>query len=261
MDYDYLPASDGNGDAALMHIMANRLTGSTSLQVDTTTHVPTKFLATAGTLLSTGFMDPATVTNFKGHTVDATHVAIDAFEPGTTDNGNTSSQVVIIKPTTGWANRVASFIKNATGLGTPENHTVAALTASSIHNTGNTQTDGNTTVNGNIVILGTSRLATASVATVDGSGNITPSKQIFEVTALDAAATIKPPNWGALDGMTGELQVKDNGTSHNITWDPAFVPIGVTLPTTTTAGKYMYVSYRYNGADSKYHVLGIARQS
>jgi hypothetical protein len=126
-DYDYLPVSDGTNDAALMHITAVRAIGSTTIAVDTVRGVPAKFIGTSGTLLSTGLIDPSTVTNFKGHTA-AGALQIDAFEPGSTDKGNTASQVVIIKPNTGWANRVASFIQNATGFGTPESHHVSALT-------------------------------------------------------------------------------------------------------------------------------------
>jgi hypothetical protein len=130
-DYDYLKASDGTGDAALIHVSAVRAVGSTVLTVDSVAAVPTKFIATSGTLLSTGLLDPTTMTNFKGR-VTGTTLTIDGFEPGTPDIGNTQGQVVIIKPTTGWANRVAQFIQNATGFGTPEPHTVSTLTASGL---------------------------------------------------------------------------------------------------------------------------------
>ena len=126
-DYDYLPASDGTGDASLMHVTATRLIGGTTLTVDTVAGVPAKFIGTTGNLLSTGFIDPATKIDFKGH-IDTGHIVIDGFEPGSADAGNTIGQVVVVKPNTGWANRVANFIKNATGYGTPEDHIVANLT-------------------------------------------------------------------------------------------------------------------------------------
>lgn len=129
-DYNYLSASNGSGDAPLMHITANRLVGATTIAVDSVTNVPTDFIATSGTLLSTGFIDPTTKTDFKGH-VSAGNLIIDAFEPGSTDNGNTSGQVVVIKPSTGWANRVAQHIQNVTGFGTPE-----ALYATTLSSTG-----------------------------------------------------------------------------------------------------------------------------
>lgn len=131
MNYDFLPVSNGSGDAALMHVTATRLTGATTIAVDSVANVPTKFIGTYGTLGADGFITAASKRDFRGHTSGA-DLIIDAFEPGSVDAGNTIGQIVIIKPTTGWANRVANFIKNMTGLGTPEDITVDALTATSI---------------------------------------------------------------------------------------------------------------------------------
>jgi hypothetical protein len=115
-------------------------------------------------------------------------------------------------------------------------------------------------VTGNIDISGTSRLVPATTATVDGSGNITPTKQEFSVTALGAAAQILAPTWSPADMMTGMLKIKDDGTGRALTWAAGWVEIGATKPSTTVAGKWLYVSYKYNAADSKFHILGIARQ-
>lgn len=131
MNYDHLPVSNGNGDAALMNITAVRLTGATTIAVDTVANVPAKFIGTYGTLGADGFITAASKRDFRGSVSGAT-LTINAFEPGSVDAGNTIGQVVVIKPTTGWGNRVASFIKNMTGLGVPENVTVAGLTATTI---------------------------------------------------------------------------------------------------------------------------------
>ena len=50
MDNSYLQVSDGNGDAALMHVEADRSPGSSTLNVDAITNVPAKFIATTGKL-------------------------------------------------------------------------------------------------------------------------------------------------------------------------------------------------------------------
>lgn len=126
-NYDFLSVSDGTGDSSLMHITAARAVGATTITVDTISRVAAKFIGTSGTLLPSGLLDPATVTNFRGH-IAASALQIDAFEPGSTDVGNTVGQVVIVKPNTGWANRVATFIQNASGNGTPESLTANALT-------------------------------------------------------------------------------------------------------------------------------------
>jgi hypothetical protein len=131
MNYDFLKASNGSGDAALMHVQTLRLAGSATIDVDTIVNVPTKFIGTWGTLLSNGLIDGATKRDFRGH-VSGSDLVIDAMEPGSTDGGNTVGQVVVVKPTTGWTNRVAGFIMNAKNLGTPEALYVSDLTAGNI---------------------------------------------------------------------------------------------------------------------------------
>lgn len=261
-----MQGSDGTGDAPLMHVSANRSVGSSTLTVDTITKVPAKFIGSVGTPLPSGLLDSTTVTNFKGH-INSGALQIDAYEPGSTDVGNVAGQIVLIKPTTGWANRVAKFMMNYSGLGTVQNAFVAALSAASAAISGNltvggSQTvTGNSTVGGNITITGTSQLVAASVATSDGSNNLTPTKQVFNVTALNHDATILTPTYALVDGMSGELQIKDDGNVRNLTWPSGWLPIGLTLPTATSAGKYMYIGYRYNAADTKFHVRSVARQS
>lgn len=257
-DYNYLPASNGSGDASLMTLQSNRSIGSTTYAVDTVVNVPTDFLATCGTLLSTGFIDPSTKTDFKGHLGTGNQLIIDAFEPGSTDAGNTSGQVIVIKPNTGWANRVADFIMNMTGHGTPENVTVADVTATDV-STGTLEASGQSTFNGAVEVVGISYMLAQSTASIDGSGNITPASQVYRVTALAAAATIQVPSYTAEDGMTGELRIFDDGTARALTWAAGWKAIGVTLPTTTTVGQYIYISYEYSAADTKWHVLSVAR--
>jgi hypothetical protein len=111
-DTDYLAASDGTGDAALMHVSTPRTAGATIIQVDTVAGVPAFFIGTWGTLLSTGFIDPATKRDFFGH-VNAGTLVIDKMAPGNTDGGNTTGQVVVIKPSTPTQNLVGNFVKTA----------------------------------------------------------------------------------------------------------------------------------------------------
>lgn len=113
-DSSYLLASDGTGDASLMHITANRSVASTVIAVDTVVGVPAKFIGTAGTVLPSGLLNPTTVTNFYGQ-VSGANLQIDGFLPGNTDVGNTIGQIVVIKPSTDWANMVANHILTPTG--------------------------------------------------------------------------------------------------------------------------------------------------
>jgi len=114
LDQTYLQVSDGNGDASLMHITGTRLIGSTVINVDTVVNVPSKFIATSGTPNIDGFIDPTTVTNFYGH-VDGSTLVIEGFCAGSTDTGNTTAQVVIIKPNTEWANLLVNTVNNSDG--------------------------------------------------------------------------------------------------------------------------------------------------
>ena len=264
MDYDYLDASNGSGDAALMHLTADRLVGSTVLQVDSVSNVPAKFIGTVGTLLASGFLDPTNKTDFKGH-VSGTDLAIDAYEPGSSDIGNTEGQVVIIKPNTGWANRVAKFIKNMTNLGTPEDVTAAAVTADSVTTTGdssvggNQTVTGNNTVDGNQYIAGTSHVGAASVAS---AATITPSAQIYSVTALAVAATIAAPSFASADGIAVLIRIKDDGTARALTFAADYTNMsGLDTPTTTVAGKLLTIGAIYNSATSKWEIQGINQQA
>ena len=110
MDYDDLKASDGTGNAALATVQSARSIGGTILDVDTVDNWPTNFIAVVGTLKASGFLDPATITEFQGH-LNGGDIEIDAFEPGHTDNGNAADQVVVIKPTTGWPNYMVQLAK------------------------------------------------------------------------------------------------------------------------------------------------------
>jgi hypothetical protein len=112
MDYSFLSASDGAGDAVLMHITAPRLTGATTLLVDSHANWPAKFIATAGTLTASGYIDPATKVEFKGH-LSSGNVIIDSFEPGFADTGNTEGQVVALRPATGLINDLVGLARVA----------------------------------------------------------------------------------------------------------------------------------------------------
>jgi hypothetical protein len=259
-DYDYLPASNGSGDATLMHIMAARTIGATTIQVDSITNVPSKFIGTYGTLLASGLIDPTTKRDFKGHTIDATHVGIDAFEPGSTDAGNLATgQVIVIKPNTGFANRIATFIKNATNFGTPENIWVAILTAASAVISGTLSVGSDLTVTGNTVFTGTARITAASTAS---GSTITPTKQVYTVTALAANATIAVPSFTAADGMSLLLRIKDNGTARTLTFNSGYTNVsGLATPTTTVISKLLTIGAVYNSATSKWEIQGINQEA
>ena len=110
----YIPASDGSGDASLMTITQVRTAPATSITVNTVAGVPRKFFGTMGTPHT--FNDPvtgetitiiseATAVNFAGH-IDSGKVEIDAIAPGETDIGSKVGDIIVIRPTTQWANNL-----------------------------------------------------------------------------------------------------------------------------------------------------------
>lgn len=115
-DYKYLKASDGTGEAALAHVTLARSVAGTTLEVDSVDNWPDEFICTTGELLPSGLLDPATMTQFRGH-LNSGDIIIDSFEPGYADNGNTTDEIAIIKQTSGWADLVAEYARVATPSG------------------------------------------------------------------------------------------------------------------------------------------------
>lgn len=108
-NYDQIQASDGAGEPARATVLAPRTVGSTTITVNSTTNYPASgFIATTGTLLSTGKLDPTTAQVFYG-TASGTTITIVSFAPGYTDKGSSINDVVVLKPTTEWANQISNL--------------------------------------------------------------------------------------------------------------------------------------------------------
>lgn len=219
--YDYLQASDLTGDVPLIHVNVIRLTGSATLKVDSVDNLPAKFIATIGTLLASGFIDPATKINVLAH-LSGSDIIIDSYEPGSTDAGNTVGQVVVVKPTTGWADRVADFLQAA----------------------------ANSSLN---------RIVSSITSSATPAPNADTTNQ-FDITALAANATVAAPTGTPLDGQVLLFRIKDNGTARTLAWNAIYRELGVGLPSTTVLGKTLYLGFIYNAADTKWDLVSIAQQ-
>lgn len=115
IDTRYLRGSDGTGSAVLAHVSVNRLAGATTLKVDNVDNWSPFFIATSGKLNPAGYIIESTKKEFRGH-LQGVDIIIDGFEPGFTDEGNTTDQVVILKQTTGWANRAQDALEELQGV-------------------------------------------------------------------------------------------------------------------------------------------------
>jgi len=113
-NYNALSASDGSGEAVRATVLSTREVGSANIDVNAITNYPTgTFIATTGTFLSSGKLDPTTVQVFYG-TADGTTITITSFAAGYSDLGNAIGDVVVLKPTTEWANIVAQGMQSTT---------------------------------------------------------------------------------------------------------------------------------------------------
>lgn len=110
---EYVRASNGDGEAVRAIITTDREIGDMSIITDSVLNFPQKFIATIGTLdVTTGLLDPDTMTIVYAH-LDGSIITIDDFAPGYSDTGNVENQVVILKPTTAWADAIADAVENA----------------------------------------------------------------------------------------------------------------------------------------------------
>jgi hypothetical protein len=78
---------------------------------------------------------------------------------------------------------------------------------------------------------------------------------------LNQAATIQAPGTAGTDGQRILLRIIDNGTARTLSFT-AYTPIGLTLPTTTVAGKYVYIGIVYNAGFSggRWEIISVAQE-
>jgi len=99
------------------------------------------------------------------------------------------------------------------------------------------------------------------------TGTITPpanSADVFNLYGLTGAVTIDAPSGTPVDGQRFIIRLEDNGTPRAITWtitSGAYRAVGITLPTTTVAGKITYVGLIYNSVDGFWDVTAVSTQA
>lgn len=89
----------------------------------------------------------------------------------------------------------------------------------------------------------------------------TSTTDMYTVTALAAAMTINAPTGSPVQGRKLTIRIKDNGTARALTWNAIFRAIGVTLPTTTTISKTLYVGFIYNSTDTKWDCVAVNEEA
>lgn len=81
---------------------------------------------------------------------------------------------------------------------------------------------------------------------------------LFTVTALAQTLTFSAPTGTLSEGRSLMVRVKDNGSARSLLWNSVFrASIDLPLPTSTSAGKTLYMGFLYNAADSKWDLVGV----
>ena len=101
------------------------------------------------------------------------------------------------------------------------------------------------------------------VQSVTSSATVTPTStnDLVKITAQAAGLTIANPTGTMSEGQAMIIRIKDNGTAQTIAFGTNYRAIGVTLPTTTTISKTIYIGLVWNDTDTKFDVLGINTQA
>ena len=108
----------------------------------------------------------------------------------------------------------------------------------------------------------TAAIAPRVVTTTDDSTAVIDldATDRYHLTAIANATTISTTGT-LVSGKARLIRLKDAGVAKGLTWDGAFRAIGVTLPTTTVAGKTHYIVTIDNTDDSKVDVVDVRTQA
>lgn len=101
------------------------------------------------------------------------------------------------------------------------------------------------------------------IQSVASAATVTPTfaNDQVNITAQAAALALANPTGTAVDGWGIGIRIKDNGTARAISYETQYRAIGVSLPTTTVAGKTLYLGMIYNAADTKWDVVAVAQEA
>jgi hypothetical protein len=101
-------------------------------------------------------------------------------------------------------------------------------------------------------------------STTTSASSIDPNIASFDqyaITAQSSAISINEPIGTPVDGNKLIFRLLDNGTPRAITWNATYITMGVTLPTTTVAGKTTYVGCIYNANNTRWDVVAVTTQA
>lgn len=243
-DIDYINASNGSGEPPRASVTIARTAGATTLTVDAVTNWPAKFVATSGVLnVTTQILNPATIKVFKGH-IQSGKIEIDAWAPGYTDTGHSVGDVVVLKPSTKWADIIGvALTEAATQMGTVLN------TDGTITTAGYNAVAANATVKAHRTIPRIRVQTTTATLAPD-----IDSYNYERITALTGALAVSNPIGTPTDGEG--LFIEITGTAARaITWGANFQAnsqYALPLPSTTVTTTTTFVTFVWSAARTKW---------
>jgi len=107
------------------------------------------------------------------------------------------------------------------------------------------------------LIGGITSIASSATPTPTGSRLLNS----LYITALAVAAELQAPSGTPRNGNRLIVRIKDDGTGRALTYNAIYRALEFELPTTTVAGKTMYLGFMYNSADSKWDLLAVNEEA
>lgn len=101
--------------------------------------------------------------------------------------------------------------------------------------------------------------------TTSSTSNTTPTPDVsttdeYIATAMTVNMVFGAPTGTPVQGTKLIIRIKDSGSARTLGWNATYVPIGVTLPTTTVANKLIYVGCIYNSTVPQWDVVAVASE-
>ena len=174
--------------------------------------------------------------------------------------GGTMTGSLILAAGTASASTAPAKLQSGTSMTTPENGAIEYDGSNVFITIGGTRFTF--TRNSATQTLSNKRL-NPRMQSISSSATVTPNADDDDIVVVTAqAAGLTLANWSGtpVAGQAMIIRVKDNGTARTIAFGSQYRAFGVSLPTTTTISKTLYISCIWNAVDTKIDVLGVVQE-